>query len=47
VVSYYGSILARKPTERRAILIFFVVAFLAAAIAGIFGAFINKVAPIR
>jgi hypothetical protein len=46
-VSYYGHILARKPNERRAILTFFVIAFLAAAIAGVFGAFINKVAPIR
>jgi hypothetical protein len=46
-VTYYGPILAKKPNERRAILIFFVVAFLAAAIAGIFGAFINKIAPIR
>jgi hypothetical protein len=46
-VTYYGPILARKTNERRAIMIFFVVAFLAAAIAGIFGAFINKVAPIR
>ncbi len=46
-VTYYGPALARKPKERRAIMIFFVVAFLAAAIAGIFGAFINKVAPIR
>jgi hypothetical protein len=46
-VSYYGPILAKKTNERRAILIFFVVAFLTAAIAGIFGAFINKVAPIR
>lgn len=46
-VTYYGPILARKPNERRAIVIFFMVAFLAAAIAGIFGAFINKVAPVR
>lgn len=46
-VTYYGPILARKPSERRAIMIFFVVAFLTAAVAGIFGAFINKVAPIR
>lgn len=46
-VTYYGPILARKVSERRAIMIFYVVAFLTAAVAGIFGAFINKVAPIR
>lgn len=46
-VTYYGPILARRANERRAILVFFLVAFLAAAIAGVFGAFINKVAPIR
>jgi hypothetical protein len=46
-VSYYGPALARKTGERRALLIFFVVAFAAAAVAGIFGAFINKIAPVR
>lgn len=46
-VTYYGPVLARKPNERRAIMIFFVAAFVTAAIAGIFGAFINKIAPIR
>lgn len=46
-VTYYGPTLAKKVGERRALMIFFVVAFLAAAAAGMFGAFINKVAPIR
>jgi hypothetical protein len=46
-VSYYGPALARKTGERRALLIFFVVAFAAAAVAGIFGAFLNKIAPVR
>jgi hypothetical protein len=46
-VTYYGPSLAKKVGERRALLIFFIVAFIAAATAGVFGAFINKVAPIR
>jgi hypothetical protein len=46
-VTYYGPAFAKKVGERRALMIFFVVAFLTAAIAGVFGAFINKVAPIR
>jgi hypothetical protein len=47
VVSYYGPQLAQKVGERRAVMIFFVVAFATAAVAGLFGAFINKVAPVR
>lgn len=47
VVSYYGPALAEKPAVRRAITIFFVAAFLTAAAAGLFGAFLNKVAPVR
>jgi hypothetical protein len=47
VVSYYGPVLAKKTGERRAVMIFFVVAFATAAVAGLFGAFLNKVAPIR
>jgi hypothetical protein len=46
-VTYYGPSLAKKVGERRALLIFFVIAFTAAGIAGMFGAFINKVAPVR
>jgi hypothetical protein len=47
VITYYGPQLSRKVGERRAVTIFFVVAFATAAAAGIFGAFINKVAPVR
>jgi len=46
-VTYYGPTLAKKAGERRGLMIFYIIAFLTAAIAGIFGAFINKVAPIR
>jgi hypothetical protein len=46
-VTYYGQTLAQKANERRALLIFYLIAFLTAGIAGVFGAFINKVAPIR
>jgi hypothetical protein len=47
VVSYYGPTLARKVGERRALMIFFIVSFIAAAAAGLFGAFITKAAPVR
>ncbi|KAF0108059.1 MAG: hypothetical protein FD146_1073 [Anaerolineaceae bacterium] len=47
VVQYYGAALTRKPEIRRWVMIFFTVAFFAAAVAGIFGAFITKAAPIR
>ena len=46
-VTYYGPTLAKRVGERRALMIFFVAAFATAAIAGVFGAFINKVAPVR
>ncbi|MEP7358667.1 MAG: hypothetical protein ABI847_15580 [Anaerolineales bacterium] len=46
-VTYYGPSLAKKVGERRALMVFFAVSFFAAAAAGVFGAFINKVAPIR
>lgn len=46
-VIYYREDFAREDKVRRAILGFFIVAFCAAGIAGLFGAFINKVAPIR
>jgi hypothetical protein len=47
IVSYHGPILAQKVGERRATMIFFIVSFLAAAAAGLFGAFSTKVAPVR
>src|SRR6266545_856245 len=46
VVIYYGAQLAREHGLRRASLALFVIAFAAAGVAGIFGAFINKMAPI-
>src|SRR5512133_2644769 len=47
VVSYYGPVLAMKVGVRRAVMIFFIIAFAAAAAAGMFGAFITKAAPVR
>jgi hypothetical protein len=47
VVSYYGPLLIRKGAERRAVMIFFIIAFVAAAAAGLFGAFITKAAPVH
>jgi len=46
-VSYYGPRLSEKIGERRALMVFFLVSFATAAAAGVFGAFINKIAPIR
>jgi len=46
-VTYYGPTLAKKVGERRALMVFFIISFAAATAAGIFGAFINKVAPVR
>ena len=46
-VTYYGPMLAKKAGECRALMIFYILAFATAAIAGLFGAFINKIAPIR
>jgi hypothetical protein len=47
VVVRYGGRLAAEPKLRQALLVLFVMAFLTAAVAGVFGAFLNKVAPIR
>ncbi len=47
VVTYYGQQLAHESKARRTVLWLFVLAFVAAGVAGLFGAFINKVAPIR
>lgn len=46
-VTYYGPALAKKAGERRTLIIFYIISFATAAIAGVFGAFINKIAPIR
>ncbi|MBI3971950.1 MAG: hypothetical protein HY332_11725 [Chloroflexi bacterium] len=45
VVMRYGTRLAQMPQVRTAVITLFGLAFLAAAAAGLFGAFINKVAP--
>ena len=45
-VTYYGPQLVKRTDERRALMVFFVIAFAAAATAGVFGALLNKVAPI-
>ena len=47
IVTRYGPDLARNNVLRRAALWVFVLAFTAAGIAGLFGAFLNKVAPVR
>jgi hypothetical protein len=45
-VLYYGAQLVRRGEIRRAAVIFFTLAFLAAGVAGMFGAFITKAAPV-
>ena len=45
-VVYYGAQLVRRGEIRRAAIIFFTLAFVAAGIAGLFGAFITKAAPV-
>lgn len=47
VVSYYGPVLAKKVKEQRAVMAFFIFAFATAAVAGLFGAFITRAAPVR
>lgn len=47
IVVRYGLQLAREPKLRQALIIFFTLAFLTAAVAGLFGAFITKAAPIH
>jgi hypothetical protein len=46
-VSYYGPALARKHFERRTLMAFYTIAFVSAISAGVFGAFINKFAPLH
>jgi hypothetical protein len=47
VVLYYGVQLARRNDIRKAAIVFFTLAFGAAAIAGLFGALITKAAPVQ
>lgn len=46
VVLRYGDDLANNPQLRKALLVLFVLAFFAAGVAGLFGAFITKAAPV-
>lgn len=46
VVVYYGATLIRHDRARRAVMTLFVLSFVFAVIAGAFGAFITKVAPV-
>ena len=47
VIVVYGPQLVKEPKIRKALMTFFVVAFIAAAIAAVLGAFITKAAPVR
>jgi hypothetical protein len=46
VVLYYGLEITERPYLRRALIILFTLSFVAAGIAGLFGAFITKAAPL-
>jgi peptidoglycan/LPS O-acetylase OafA/YrhL len=46
VIYVYGEELAKDSRMRRVLMVLFTLAFLAAAVAGLFGALITKVAPI-
>ena len=43
----YGAVLNKKKQIRKAVLVFALVAFVATGVAGAFGAFLNKYAPVR
>ena len=47
VISKYGRSLAQHSGMRSAVLTFVVAAFVATGVAGAFGAFLNKYAPVR
>lgn len=47
VFGKYGRSLAQQRQVRLAAFVFVIVAFIATAIAGAFGAFLNKYAPVR
>jgi len=47
IVVYYGRDLIRHDSVRRSVIVLFTLAFAVAAVAGAFGAFITKVAPVR
>lgn len=47
IVVRYGTTLAYEAKIRQAVVVLFTLAFVVAGVAGLFGAFINKVAPMR
>jgi hypothetical protein len=47
MVTRYGARLAKDEQVRRAVIVLFSVAFFCAAVAGLFGALINKAAPVH
>ncbi|MBI2873776.1 MAG: hypothetical protein HYY09_01690 [Firmicutes bacterium] len=47
IVFRYGARISNDPKLRRALIVIFSIAFGTAAVAGLFGAFLNKVAPLR
>jgi hypothetical protein len=47
LVSRYGARLAKDEQVRKAVIVLFTIAFMTAAVAGLFGAFINKAAPVH
>lgn len=47
IVASYGTQIANDSRLRRAAIWLFILAFAAAGIAGVFGAFLNKIAPVR
>lgn len=47
MAQYYGAELTKKPAVRRYVMIFFGIAFAAAAVAGVLGAFITKAAAVH
>ena len=46
LIIYYGPRLMARPWLRSATIVMFVGAFAATVVAGVFGAFLNKIAPI-
>jgi hypothetical protein len=47
MVTKYGARLAKNEEVRKAVIVLFSIAFFTAAVAGLFGAFINKAAPVH
>lgn len=47
IIWRYGRSLADRPALRRTLMVLFTLSFVAAAAAGGFGAFLNKIAPVR